>query len=181
MCLKIELFVLHLDQSPCEAVLCAPKMHKGSFCLQIHRSVTSLEAKLLSKLLDLICLFSLMLMRAVEIGTPGTRPSCSGENIREGFQAMETLHVSTPSCVQNTNKEHFPLRLAVEGVKQSGTHPFAHFLVFVLKWQRKKNLWNLAHRRVINRFVEIKFCCKCSGLGSIQEGRTTDMKRKGKC
>lgn len=51
---------------------------------------------------------------------------------------METLHVSTPSCVQNTNKEHFPLGLAVEGVKQSGTHPFAHFLVHVLKWQKKK-------------------------------------------
>lgn len=111
-----------------------------------------------------------MLMRAVKIVTPGARPSCSGENIRERFQAMETLHVSTPSCVQNTNKEDFPSRLAVEGVKQSGTHPFAHFLVCVLKWQRKKNLWNLAHRRVINRFVEIKFCCKCSGLGSIQKG-----------
>lgn len=138
MCLKIELFVLHLDQPSREDVMCLPKMHEGSFCLQIHQSVISLEAKLLSKLLDLICLFSLMLMRAVEIVTPGARPSCSGENIRERFQAMETLHVSTPSCVQNTNKEHFPLRVAVEGVKRSGTHPFAHFLVYVLKWPKKK-------------------------------------------
>lgn len=138
MCSKIELFVLYLDQPSCETVTCVPKMHEGSFCLQIHQSVISLEAKLLRELLGLICLFSLMLMRAAEIVTPGARPSCSGENIRERFQAMEILHVSTPSRVQNTNKEHFPLRNAVEGVRRSGTHPFAHFLVYVLKWPKKK-------------------------------------------
>lgn len=58
----------------------------------------------------------------------------------------------------------------MEGVKQNGTHPFAQFLVLSLNGE--KNLWNLAHRRLINRLVEIKFCCKCSGFGSIQKSNS---------
>lgn len=91
----------------CEVVVHVPKTWDDSFYLQSCHSVISLVEKLLSKLLNLLCLSSFMLMRAFEIVTPGARPGCSGENTRERFQAMETLHVSTPSCVQNTNKEHF--------------------------------------------------------------------------
>lgn len=44
----------------------------------------------------------------------------------------------------------------------------------------KKNLWNLAHRRVINRLMEIKFCCKCSGFGCIQKSNSVcQLIRKG--
>jgi len=92
----------------CEVAVDVLKMRDDSFYLQTCHSVVSLERKLLSKLLNLICLSSFMLMRAFEIVTPGAKPDCSGENTRERFQAMETLYVSTPSCVQNTNKEHFP-------------------------------------------------------------------------
>jgi len=44
----------------------------------------------------------------------------------------------------------------------------------------KKNPRNLAHGRVINRFVEIRFCCKYSGLGSVQESDTVGRQIYGK-
>lgn len=85
---------------------------------------------------------------------------------------------STPSCVQNTNNEHFPWDLLWR--VWSKVEPTRLHIFWFMPLNGKKNLWNLAHRRVINRLVEIKFCCKCSGFGCIQKSNSVgQLIRKG--
>lgn len=156
----------------CEVVQIA-ELQDERFCWQPCYSVMTLEEKLLAMLLSFTCSLSFMLSENSVLNLLAV-----GKMWGEASRQWKSLRVSTPSCVQNANKEHFPwdsLWRVWGEVEPTHLHIF-----WFVSLNGKKNLWNLAHRTVINRFVEIRFCCKYSVLGSVEESDTVSWQMMGK-